>query len=208
MSMHEIINLISVAHIQAILAQNGIMGLGIIALIIFCETGLVFAPFLPGDSLLFASGTFLAASGISLLPAWLLIAGAAILGDAVNYSAGRSALGQYIINKKLLKPAHVVKTHHYFQRYGAATVFIGRFIPVVRTLAPFLAGTSKMPVRTFVVWNILGGMSWSAFFLGMGYFLGRLPWVQTHMTWMLGFIIVCSLLPVLFQWGRKPLGSK
>ncbi|TNV21710.1 alkaline phosphatase [Buttiauxella sp. B2] len=205
MALHDIINFFSAHHISDLLAQNEMWGLGIIALIIFCETGIVIAPFLPGDSLIFTLGAFLASSAISPVLAVTVIIAAAFAGDTVNYLVGRSAIGQRLINQRVLKPHHVVQTKHYFEKYGAATVFIGRFIPVVRTLAPFLAGTGKMPAGKFLMWNILGGISWCLCFITLGYLLGSVHWVQTHMELMALAIVIFSLMPVGYQFFRRTI---
>lgn len=205
MVLHDILTFFSAAHISELLAQYGLWGLGIIALIIFCETGLVVAPFLPGDSLLFALGAFLVSSPFSPVLAVVTIVIAAFAGDCVNYWVGRSALGQRVINQRLLKPQHVERTKHYFAKYGAATVFIGRFIPIVRTLAPFIAGVGQMPVRKFMLWNIIGGAVWCSFFVTAGYLLGSISWVKTHMELMALAIVILSVMPVGYQFVRRSL---
>jgi membrane-associated protein len=203
MALHDIINFFSAAHISELLAHYGLWGLGVVALIIFCETGIVIAPFLPGDSLIFTLGAFLASSHISPLLAVAIIIAAAFSGDCVSYLVGRSSRGQRIVNQRVLKPHHVIQTRRYFEKYGAATVFISRFIPVVRTLAPFIAGTGQMPARKFMVWNILGGAAWCLLFVTAGYLLGSIPWVKTHMELMTLAIIILSVIPVGYQAVRR-----
>ncbi|SNY65041.1 VTT domain-containing protein [Enterobacter sp. CC120223-11] len=208
MALHDIFTFFSASHISELLAQYGLWGLGAIALIIFCETGLVIAPFLPGDSLLFALGAFLVSSTVSPALALAVVIAAAFAGDTLNYLIGRSAIGQRIINQRILKPHHVAQTKHYFEKYGAATVFIGRFIPVVRTLAPFMAGIGQMPVRKFMLWNSVGAACWCTFFMTLGYSLGSVPWVKSHMEWMALAIVVLSVMPVGYQLFRRTVSGQ
>jgi len=203
MSLHEIINFFCTAHISELLAQYGLWGLGAIAIIIFCETGLVVTPFLPGDSLLFTLGAFLASSTFSPLLAVIVVVIAAFTGDCVNYCIGRSPVGQWVMNRKWLKQENIAQTRYYLEKYGAATVFIGRFIPVIRTFAPFVVGMGKMPVKLFIFWNLLGGIVWSVFFITMGYLLGSMPWVKTHMELITLAIIIISITPVGYQFIRR-----
>ncbi|ARU92803.1 VTT domain-containing protein [Tatumella citrea] len=205
MAIHDLLVFFSAQHISELLAQYGLWGLAIIALIIFCETGLVIAPFLPGDSLIFTLGAFMAGSHISPVLAVSVMVVAAFAGDCLNYFIGRSVFGQRVINQRLLKPQHVARTRHYFEKYGTATIFIGRFIPVVRTLAPFLAGTGQMPAGKFLLWNFAGGFSWCLFFISMGYRLGSVTWVQAHMELMALVIIILSLIPVGLQLVRQAI---
>jgi membrane-associated protein len=185
--------------ILTLLAQNWLLGVIIIAAIIFCETGLVVMPFLPGDSLLFATGAFLGLSGTAPLVPIMLITAAAILGDSTNYAIGRSRLGQQLIKRGWVKPKHLSKTRAYFERYGGITVTIGRFIPVVRTIAPFLAGLSGMCPRRFAAYNVIGGILWCNGLILAGFWLGKITWIREHMTWFSLAIVVVSLLPVLWQ---------
>ncbi len=205
MAIHDLLVFFSAQHISELLAQSGLWGLAIIALIIFCETGLVVAPFLPGDSLIFTLGAFIAGSHFSPVLAVAVMVVAAFAGDSLNYCLGRSAFGQWVINKRLLKPQHAARTRLYFEKYGTATIFIGRFIPVVRTLAPFLAGTGQMPAGKFLLWNFTGGFSWCLFFISMGYWLGSVAWVQAHMELMAMIIIILSLFPVGLQIVRQAI---
>ncbi|MDF3836046.1 VTT domain-containing protein [Cupriavidus basilensis] len=194
-------------HLMALMAQNWWLGVLIVAGIVFLETGLVVLPFLPGDSLLFTTGAFLGASGISPLWAILLTGLAAVLGDGVNYLVGRSAAGQWLIRRGWITPRHLQKTRAYFDRFGAPTVTIGRFVPIVRTVTPFLAGLSGMCPRRFALYNVLGAMMWCPGLLLAGYWLGGIPWVRGHMSWLTAGIVVASLLPVLFQLRRGALAT-
>lgn len=191
--------LFSEQQIMSMLAQNWIYGLLLVAAIVFVETGLVVFPFLPGDSLLFATGAFLGINGITPTSAVLLITLAAVLGDGTNYLIGRSLAGQRLVQRRLIKPQHLAKTRAYFDRFGASTVTIGRFVPIVRTVAPFLAGLSGMCPRRFALYNVAGAALWCPGLLLAGFYLGGLSWVRDHMSWLTLAIVAVSLLPVLFQ---------
>lgn len=180
-----------------LLTQNWLTGICIIAVVVFCETGLVVMPFLPGDSLLFATGTFLGLSSLSAAPAIALITFAAVAGDGVNFAIGRSRVGQYLVKRGWIKPQHLYKTRSYFDRYGGATVTVGRFVPVVRTVAPFLAGLSGMDTRRFAFYNVLGAILWCSSLIMAGFYLGQVPWVKDHLTWMSMGIVALSMIPVV-----------
>lgn len=182
-----------------VLASNWLLGVLIVAGIIFLETGLVILPFLPGDSLLFATGAFLGINGIQPLWALVLVTVAAILGDGVNYWVGQSSVGQFLIRRGWIKPQHLAKTHDYFERYGPITVTIGRFIPVVRTIAPFLAGLTGMAPRRFAGYNALGAVIWSSMLLMAGFWLGGIVWVREHVGMLSLGIVVLSVVPVMFH---------
>lgn len=164
--------------LMAVLGHNWLLGLLIVAVVIFVETGLVVMPFLPGDSLLFAAGAFLAVAGKSPLILIAVVCTAAILGDAVNYALARSALGQQIVRRGWIKPRHLEETKGWFDRYGGATVTICRFVPLVRTIAPFMAGLSGMQVGRFFAFNIAGGLLWCSALTLAGYWLGHIAWVR------------------------------
>lgn len=193
--------------LMAVLAQNWLLGTFVIACIIFVETGLVVMPFLPGDSLLFAAGAFLALTGTSPLLPMAIVTLAAIAGDATNYAIGRSAWGQTIVRRGWVKPHHLAQTRAWFDRYGSATITIGRFIPIVRTVAPFLAGLSGMRTRQFAMYNVAGGVLWCSSVMLAGLWLGKIAWVSEHLHWLSVVIVVLSILPVawhLFAHPRKP----
>ena len=182
--------------LMAVLAQNWLLGTLAIAAIIFVETGLVVMPFLPGDSLLFAAGAFLGISGMSLLPSATIFILAAVAGDAANYAIGRSSLGRQIVSRGWVKPHHLAQTRAWFDRFGGPTITIGRFVPIVRTVAPFLAGLSGMKARQFFMFNILGGVVWCGVLTSAGYWLGKIVWVREHLHWLSLGIVVLSVLPV------------
>jgi membrane-associated protein len=182
--------------LMAALAEDWLYGTFIVASIIFVETGVVLMPFLPGDSLLFGAGAFLGIINVNLIIPLFVIMGAAIVGDAVNYSIGRSALGQQIVRRGWVKPHHMAKTHDYFERYGAWTITVARFIPIVRTVAPFVAGLSHMSSRKFALYNVIGAIVWCTSLILAGYWLGTIPWVRSNLHWLSLGIVMISALPV------------
>jgi membrane-associated protein len=175
----------------------------ILAAIIFCETGLVVTPFLPGDSLLFTAGA-VAAHGM-LDPVWLfiLLSGAAILGDTVNYWLG-AYIGRRAFrgNVRFLKKEHLNRTHAFFEKYGGFAIIIGRFVPIVRTFAPFVAGIGAMNYTRFIVYNIVGGIAWVGLFIFGGYWFGTLPFVKEHFSLVVGAIIGISVMPMVVEYFR------
>lgn len=181
----------------------------ILFLLIFIETGVVVMPFLPGDSLLFASG-MLAASfpqDLNIFIVVLILWIAAILGDSTNYSIGKflgeKMIYQEVFGKRIIKDQDIAKTQDFFHRYGAKTIVIARFIPIVRTLAPFVAGISKMHYQTFIKYNILGGTIWVLGLTLAGYFLGTIPFIKDHFEIMVLAIILFSLLPILIEFFKS-----
>ena len=181
----------------------------ILFLVIFCETGLVVTPFLPGDSLLFAAGAF--AAGGALKIEWLipLLIVAAILGDTVNYWCGHW-LGERAFSGKIpfLKKAHLDKTHAYFEKYGGKTIIIARFVPIVRTFAPFVAGIGSMNYTKFIAYNIIGGIFWVLIFLLLGYGFGQIPFVKKNFELVMVAIVVLSVVPVIWEWWSHRSAAK
>lgn len=176
---------------------------GIVFTIIFLETALVLTPFLPGDSLLFAAG---ALAGIGAWDIWILfflLAVAAVIGDSVNYSIGKF-IGPRVFKYKgkLLNKEHLVRTHKFFEKYGGKTIILARFIPVIRTFAPFLAGVGKMDYFKFLSYNVIGGILWVGLFLWTGYFFGNIPFVKEHFTYVIIGIIIVSLIPAAIEFYR------
>lgn len=173
----------------------------ILFLVIFCETGLVVTPFLPGDSLLFAAGAFAAAGSLKI--EWLipLLIIAAILGDTVNYFCGHW-LGEHAFSGKIpfLKKAHLDKTHAYFEKYGGKTIIIARFVPIVRTFAPFVAGIGSMNYFKFIVYNVVGGIFWVLIFLLLGYAFGTMEVVKKNFELVMVAIVAISIVPVIWEW--------
>jgi len=191
-------------HLSELVTDYGTWTYLIVFLIIFCETGLVVTPFLPGDSLLFALGAL--AAGGSLEVKWLLIflAAAAILGDTVNYWIGHLLAPKVLANKKihLVKREHIERTHQFFEKYGGKTIIIARFIPIIRTFAPFLAGVGEMTYWRFALYNVTGGILWITFFVLGGYFFGNLPVVKRNFTLVIFVIIFISILPGVIEYLR------
>jgi len=177
----------------------------ILFLIVFCETGLVVTPFLPGDSLLFAAG---AIAGTGALNVWIVIAlllVAAILGDTVNYHIGHY-LGPKVFREgntsRWLKKEHLDRTHAFFEKYGGKTIIIARFVPIVRTFAPFVAGVGAMTYAKFIVYNVVGAILWVVSLTLAGYWFGQLEWVKKNFELVVLAIIVISLLPMVYEWWR------
>ena len=193
--------------LMALLAAHDVEGLLLVALVIFCETGLVVLPFLPGDSILFALGAFAALNERSPVLAIVAVVVAAIAGDGVNFLVGRSRIGRWLVNRKWISDANMQRTKDYFDRYGASTVTIGRFVPIVRTIAPFVAGLTGMDLRRFLVFNIAGGVAWASGMVLAGYWLGRIEWVGQHMTLLSLAIVAVSVVPVGIQWLRARRNS-
>ena len=184
---------------MAVFAQNRLLGACLIGAIIFVETGLVVMPFLPGDSILFGAGAYLGVSGQSPLPVIVIAAVAAIAGDAVNYSVGRSRVGQSLVSRGWVKPQHLDRARSYFERYGGMTITIARFVPIVRTVASFVAGLSEMNMRRFLAFNVAGGVLWCALMVSAGFWLGQVKWVHERLQWLSLIIVAVSLVPVAFQ---------
>jgi membrane-associated protein len=184
-------------HLDLVIRSYGTWTYGILFLVIFLETGLVVTPFLPGDSLLFAGGTF-AALG-SLDTKWLIISlsMAAIAGDTVNYWIGY-AVGPKVFNKEkshLLNKKYLYRTHRFYERYGGKTIILARFIPIIRTFAPFVAGIGTMTYRRFIIYNVSGGIAWVMLFVLGGYMFGNIPIVKQNFLLVIFAIIILSILP-------------
>jgi membrane-associated protein len=176
-------------------------------MIVFCETGLVVTPFLPGDSLLFAVGALAATKG-AVIDVWMvgvLLIIAAIIGDAVNYSIGRW-VGPKVFNREdswFLNKRHLIKTHEFYERHGGKTIIIARFMPIVRTFAPFVAGIGQMTYARFSTFNVVGALLWVISFLFLGYQFGNIPAVKKNFTLVIIGIVIVSCLPPLIEWWRS-----
>jgi membrane-associated protein len=183
-------------HLKELIDQYGGWTYGILFGIVFLETGLVFTPLLPGDSLLFAGGMFAAQGVLNPHLLFVLLTVAAILGDTVNYWIGKY-LGQWLLKRhsRIFKPAYMEKTHSYFEKYGGATIIIARFVPIVRTFAPFVAGLGAMTYAKFLLYNVVGGAIWVSACVYAGYFLGNIPWIQSNFEKVILLIIFLSILP-------------
>jgi membrane-associated protein len=196
-------------YLGALIVAYGNLTYGLLFLIIFCETGLVVTPILPGHSLIFAAGALSAGSVLS--PVWLfiLLAAAAILGDSVNYSIGRF-FGAKILEGKtgLIKEKHLRKSQEFYDKHGGKTIIIARFVPIVRTFAPFLAGLSHMNYSRFIAYNFLGGIAWVGLFVFGGYYFGNLPVVRENFSFVIFAIIFVSLLPPAIDFFRNKWFNK
>lgn len=196
-------------HLQFIVAQYGIWIYAILFLLIFCETGLVVTPFLPGDSLLFAAGSIAAVGemNVHLMVALLLIA--AIVGDAVNFALGKY-FGQRLFanpQSKIFKQIYLQKTQEFYQKHGGKTIIIARFMPIVRTFAPFVAGMGHMHYGHFIRYNCIGAVIWVVLFSYAGYFFGNLPLIKQNLSLALIIIIAISLLPAVIEILRHKLSA-
>jgi membrane-associated protein len=198
-------------HLNEWAATLGVWLYVVLFLIIFCETGLVVTPFLPGDSLLFAVGALAAADGSPLKLPWLIgsLIVAAVTGDAVNYYLGRRFGERFFRyeNSRLFKKKHLVRTQHFYAKYGGKTIILARFIPIIRTFAPFVAGMGKMEYRRFAIYNVAGGVVWVATFLCGGYFLGNSDTVKKNFHLIIVAIIIISVLPAAIEFLRTRLGQ-
>ncbi len=192
-------------HLGDIIAQYGTWTYLILFVIVFCETGLVVTPFLPGDSLLFAAGAFAAieSAGLDVIAVLTILSAAAILGDTVNYWIG-AYIGPRAFsgNVRFLKKEHLDRTHRFFERYGGKTIVLARFIPIIRTFAPFVAGIGAMNYPRFLAYNVAGGLAWVLLFVGGGYFFGNLTWVKQNFAWVVMAIIIISMLPIVVEYVR------
>lgn len=191
-------------HLNEIILQYGALTYLILFLIIFAETGLVVTPFLPGDSLLFAAGTFAATGSLDPFILFLLLCGAAIIGDSVNYAFGKY-VGPKIFEKnkiKFLKKEHLDRTHAFYEKHGGKTIIIARFIPIIRTFAPFVAGIGSMTYGKFIAYNVIGGIIWVGIFVFGGYFFGNLPFVRNNFSIVIVAIIVISVIPGVVEFLR------
>ena len=193
-------------YLTALVASYGSLVYLFLFLIIFVETGLIIMPFLPGDSLIFIAGTLAAAGSLNPYILFLFLSAAAILGDTVNYWLGKY-LGERVF-AKFINPAHIEKTKSFFTRYGKKTIVLARFVPIVRTFAPFVAGIGKMDYLTFLSYNIIGGISWIAIFVFSGYYFGNIQFVKDNLTAIVLLIIFVSILPAVWEYIKHKRAQK
>nr|WP_315042604.1 DedA family protein [uncultured Moraxella sp.] len=188
-------------HLQELVNNYGNWIYAILFLIVFCETGLVVTPFLPGDSMLFAAGAIAGAGDMNFVLLIVLLIIAAVLGDFVNFEIGKHFGKKLFANpdSKVFKQSYLQKTHDYYAKYGGRTIIIARFVPIVRTFAPFVGGMGEMPYAQFVRYNIVGAVLWVVSFTTLGYFFGQLPFVKEHFSWIMIAIIVVSVVPMLIE---------
>jgi len=188
-------------YLAQIIGQYGAWTYGILFFVIFMETGFVVTPFLPGDSLLFAAGTFAALGSLNVWLMFFLLAGAAVLGDTVNYWIGHY-LGDRAYNIKWIKKEYLDKTHGFFEKHGGKTIFLARFVPIIRTFAPFVAGIGHMSYGYFISYNFFGGIVWVALFTFAGYFFGNIPFVRNNFEFVIIAIILISVVPIGIEWWK------
>src|SRR6476469_8238464 len=196
--------------VATLAAQYGAWVYAILFVVIFAETGLVVCPFLPGDSILFIAGTVVAVAGLNVHVLVIVLIFAAVLGDSVNYG-----VGHYIGPKAFQRPdsrwfrqEYLRRTQAFYDKYGGVTIIIGRFVPIIRTFAPFLAGVAGMSYRRFLAYNIVGGCLWIGLLVYAGYLFGNIPWVKEHLTWIVVAIVVVSLLPAISTFMKERQAAK
>jgi membrane-associated protein len=189
--------------------QHAFLVFAALFIVIFAETGLVIFPLLPGDSLLFLAGTVVAASGIDIHLLVITLWAAAVLGDSLNYGVGHY-VGPKAFNRphetrlgRWLKPEYLERTHRFYEKYGGFTIIIGRFVPIVRTFAPFLAGVGAMTYRKFLTFNVIGAAAWVGSLAYAGYLFGNIPWVKDNLAWMVVGIVVVSVFPMAIQFVKE-----
>ena len=195
-------------HLFELVAQYGLWIYAILFIIVFCETGLVVTPFLPGDSLLFAAGVVAGAGLMGYVEVMLVLLAAGVLGDAVNYCIGRH-VGPAIFSRdsRFIKKEHLLKAHHFYERHGGKAIVLARFVPIVRTFAPFVAGIALMHPPTFFLFNITGCILWVGGLVSAGYFLGNLEWARQNFSLIVYGIIIISVFPVAIEILRARIGK-
>ena len=195
-------------YLSVVIQNYGTTTYAILFLIVFLESGLVVTPFLPGDSLLFAAGTFAGIGALNVFVLFAVLAAAAILGDTINYSIGKF-LGAKAFQKypKIFKKEYLDRTHNFYEKYGAKTIVLARFVPIVRTFAPFVAGVGKMDYLSFLAYNILGGILWVALFVFGGYYFGNMPIVKENFTIVIFVIIILSFMPMVLEYWKHRRGN-
>ena len=196
-------------NIGNLIGQYGTHIYTIFFIVIFIETGLVVWPFLPGDSLLFTAGAFAALGKLNIFLMFVVLSLAAIIGDSVNYAIGHF-LGPKVFKwqkSRWFNPAHLNRAHALYERYGGKIIILARFMPFIRTYAPFVAGIGAMTYRTFILYNVIGGVSWVAVCLTAGYWFGNIPWVSKHFEMVIIGIIFISLIPMIVEYLRHRFGA-
>ncbi len=199
-------------HLQAIIQEYGTTTYVILFAIIFIETGLVIWPFLPGDSLLFAAGSFAAVGSLNIWLLVLLLFIAAVLGDTVNYYIGKN-MGLKILQwkfngKPIVKQEYIDKTHAFYEKHGPKTIILARFVPIIRTFAPFVAGIGEMSYGKFIAYNIIGGAIWVVSLCFLGYFFGQIPIIKNNFETVILGIILISVLPMVYEVIKHQMGKK
>ena len=197
-------------HLFDLCSQYGVWVYAILFVIVFCETGLVVTPFLPGDSLLFAVGSLAAINALDLSTSIVLLILAAVLGDTVNYWIG-NYVGPKIFQKessRLLNKEYLVRTHQFYEKHGGKTIIIARFLPIIRTFAPFVAGIGSMTYRRFLLFNVVGGALWVLLFIPAGYFFGSVPFVKNNFSLVIIALVLIPGIPTLVEVVRMQLRKR
>jgi membrane-associated protein len=196
-------------YLPQLVNQYGMWTYAILFVVIFIETGIVIFPFLPGDSLLFAAGAVMAATNTSPLLLYVVCASAAVLGDTVNYWIGHFIGPRaFTMNSRWLKKEYLDRTHAFFEKHGGKTILLARFVPIIRTFAPFVAGVGQMDYGYFLRYNVAGGMLWTGLFIGAGYFFGNLDFVKNNFSFVIIAIILISLFPAVYEYIKERSKSK
>ncbi len=190
-------------YLNIIIQNYGAFAYLILFLVIFAETGLVVTPFLPGDSLIFIAGTLVTPGGLNVFLLFFLLASAAILGDSFNYIIGKYLGKKIEKSEKLVKRKYLRKTEEFYKKHGGKTIIFARFIPIIRTFAPFVAGIGKMNYVRFLGFNVFGGMIWVGIFVFGGYYFGQLGFVKDNLSWFIIFIILLSFVPVIIEFLKN-----
>ncbi len=190
-------------YLNQIIGRYGAWTYALLFFVIFMETGFVVTPFLPGDSLIFAAATFAARGALNPWLLFLLMAIAAVAGDTANYWIGHAVGAKaYTGEVKWIKKEYMERTHGFFEKHGGKTIFLARFVPIIRTFAPFVAGVGEMSYRYFITWNVVGGITWVALFTLAGYFFGNIPFVQENFELVIIAIVVISVIPAVVEWWK------
>lgn len=192
-------------YLNIIIQNYGAWTYALIFIIIFCETGLVVTPFLPGDSIIFATGALASIGMLNVFALFIIYFIAAVAGDTVNYHIGKK-IGKDILEKKSTKfinKEYLKKAHHFYEKHGSMTIVLGRFIPIIRTFVPFVAGIGEMRYSEFIIYNMLGGFLWVTLFLGGGYFFGGLPFIKQHFSFVVIAIVIISVIPAIIAFIRE-----
>lgn len=189
-------------YLGQIISACGLWTYGVLFLIVFCETGLVITPFLPGDSLLFTAGALSATTPLNIVWLLVILSAAAIIGDAANYAVGYY-IGERLIRSKLIKKEYLDRTHKFYEKHGKMTIILARFVPIIRTFAPFVAGLGSMKYAEFAIYNITGGCLWVGLFVTAGRLFGNLPIVKRYFTLVIAAIIIISVLPIVYEIWRQ-----
>jgi membrane-associated protein len=196
-------------HLNEIIQSFGVWTYAILFLVIFAETGLVITPFLPGDSLLFAAGTFAALGSLNIFILWLVLFAAAVLGDTVNYWVGNK-IGPRVFEQdiRFLKREYLEQTQQFYEKHGGKTIILARFVPIVRTFAPFVAGVGTMSYGRFLSFNVIGAFLWTALFVFLGYFFGNIPIIKDNFELAIIGIILISVIPMVYEYLKHRSKSK